>query len=178
MIALAICLLATVVSIGLYNIADAIRERNNEDEDMREIKFRGKRIDNGEWVYGSLDLNDERPAISWLQTNEEGEQEPWLAYVKGNTVGQFTGYTDYNNREVYEGDIIELQSATINNHDFDQIQLSVVWLGDSVRLHPADRYYHRGACVDLRMTAAKRGKVIGNVHDNPELLKGGSYEKN
>lgn len=143
---------------------------------MRTIKFRGKRIDNGEWVYGSLDLTDERPAISWLRTDEDGEQVPWFAYVEAGTVGEFTGYTDYDNQEVYEGDIVELQSATINGHDFDLIQLLVVWLGDSVRLRPLDKYYHRSACVNLRMAAVNRGKVIGNIYDNPELLEGGSYE--
>lgn len=138
----------------------------------RLIKFRGKRIDNGEWVYGSLDLTDKRPAISWLPTDEDGDKVPWFAYVDPDTVGQFTGYADYDNREIYEGDIIELRSADINGRDYDRIQLSAVWIGDSVRLRPADRYYHRGACVLLRMQNACRGKVIGNIHDNPELSEG------
>lgn len=52
---------------------------------MRLIKFRGKRIDSGEWVYGSLDLNDKRPAISWLRTDKDGGEVLWFAYVEPYT---------------------------------------------------------------------------------------------
>lgn len=130
---------------------------------MRTIKFRAKRVGTHEWVYGHI---FQTPIGEWKILRGFREY-----FIQPDTVGQFTGYTDYENREVYEGDIVELPSASINGHDFEHIQLSVVWLGDSFRLRPADRYYHRGACVDLRMNAASRGKVIGNIHDNPELLK-------
>lgn len=53
----------------------------------RKIKFRGKRLDNGEWAYGSLDLTGEYPTISWLRTDEDGEQIPWFAAVDDENIG-------------------------------------------------------------------------------------------
>lgn len=131
---------------------------------MREIKFRGKRLDNGEWIYGDLVHTIKDTLI--LPTDEG-----WNQYaVDPATVGQYTGLKDKNGKEIYEGDVIRSPLSE-----------------DKTRPHRI--FYHTGnaafmgALVDRKELCYLRldqdwiykfGKeVIDNIHDNPELQKGG-----
>jgi uncharacterized phage protein (TIGR01671 family) len=128
---------------------------------MREIKFRGKRLDNGEWLYGSLVILNGRYFI--FDDANRHEVDP-------TTVGEFTGLKDKNGKEIYEGDVIRSPLSE-----------------DKTRPHRI--FYHTGnaafmgALIDRKELCYLRldqdwiykfGKeVIGNIHDNLELLKGG-----
>lgn len=129
---------------------------------MREIKFRGKRIDNGEWVYGDLRQVEEHAYMLDYDFGDNGVSDIVrifdIAYsVIPETVGQYTGLKDKNGTEICEGDILKAYS---NNS---------AYIG---RVYYEDAQWF-GACDFLGYAVAYSGaKVIGNIHDNPELLGG------
>jgi hypothetical protein len=75
----------------------------------RKIKFRGQRTDNGEWVYGYYVLNEEWGKCYIYQKEFHEPFYKLIQYeVLPESVGQFTGYSGKNNREIYEGDCVDI----------------------------------------------------------------------
>jgi hypothetical protein len=124
---------------------------------MREYKFRGKRIDNGEWVYGYV-YKDALIGCNILQT------KPCLAtiMVDPSTAGQYTGLKDKNGREIYEGDILEEEPG---------YYFEVIW---SVECAKFKLQWRTKAIQYPEWNRGVNMTVIGNRWDNPELLKEGS----
>ena len=134
---------------------------------MREIIFRGKRIDNGAWVYGCL-LNNiygaSKPVIvsdsSYTDDNRIANDD-W-EFVIPETVGQYTGLTDKNGKKIFEGDILRFGGlgygdrfgVLFYNEKFVKFMFQPK---DSLAGYPVD--YTCGL------------EVMGNIHDNSELLK-------
>ena len=131
---------------------------------MREILFRGKRVDNGEWVDGSL-LYDSEQNESYIAVNYN-DKVARVQEVIPETLGQFTGLTDKNGKKIFEGDIIKIPD------DYDEFGINageiyeVYFAFGGFRLKPKYRPNAKGFWLDEDETF----EVIGNIHDNPELL--------
>lgn len=122
----------------------------------REIKFRAKdRV--GVWVYGDLRLTSREPHI-WT--------DPYTSHIiNTETIGQYTGLKDKNGEEIYEGDIVKSISGKVGYVIFLQQEMGyvVVWDNCDTRLG----HRNRGGGYEYDESI----EVIGNIHDNPELLK-------
>ena len=145
---------------------------------MREILFRGKRVDNGEWEYGDLlhkHYNFNTKADIVIHNNV-------MKYkVIPETVGQFTGLTDRNGKKIFDGDLLNGFQYPFLNANAHNYFAEVVWFENSpafglyTHKHPlsAVRGISEGNCYYMDDFDSSQWEVIGNIHDNPELLKGG-----
>lgn len=131
----------------------------------REILFRGKRIASDEWVEGSLlDYGDGDFDIC-VPCVEEGGLYKYC--VRPETVGQYTGKKDFNKKRIFEGDILRFY-----DDDGNYCHITVFW--DETQTQWATRQTDRGTVDKLENFDAERSEVVGNIHDNPELLEAGS----
>lgn len=125
---------------------------------MREIIFRGKRIDTGEWVYGNF-LQD--GGLCFIGKNIEVFKEAPFneCLVNPDTVGQYTGLKDRNGKEIWEGDTVGYRFT-----DSSSVTGKVVWWGARcgfyIRTRENDYYELTEHC-----------QVIDTFSDNPELLE-------
>lgn len=132
---------------------------------MREILFRGKRVDNGEWVYGAYyglcRMTNKAGDFGYAHLMRQSNDEP-LYRVDPETVGQFTGMYDRNGKKIFEGDIIAFRSSeSIYEVAYDITDAKFIILlrngKDSfLRFYNISAYYF---------------SVIANKWDNPELLE-------
>lgn len=148
---------------------------------MRTIKFRGKDIETGKWVYGFyVRLEDtfrkpiegkERITNRIYTGSADSCVGPTTGYdfsgdwyeVDPDTIGQFTGLFDKNEAEIYEGDILR---SCFNDTEEPLVFEVIFDYGEFKR-----RYNKVTTCI---CPTHLFWEVIGNVHDNPELLKGGA----
>ena len=167
---------------------------------MREILFRGRKVGNAQWVYGSLVTAEEFCCILQVEPPLHPMEEPYLDGVTGTvdghftpvdpeTVGQYTGLTDKNGKKIFEGDIVKCKHF-YDNYDetFDSCKIRraygkavdesngecTYWRNYEVRMGDG-RWVPRngsdGHDVKQNYMQNHSVEVIGNIHDNPELLK-------
>lgn len=154
---------------------------------MREILFRGKRIDNGEWVYGyycgpvGIDASNEICDINDL-TGSRLDVDP-------DTVGQYTGLTDKKGRKIFEGDVIRHAERcdyncweeslehpeAYDDEEYDpDFRYSVVkWFGENeypaFDIDPSD--FECNGLSGLLADDDFVFEIIGNIHDNPDMVE-------
>ena len=154
---------------------------------MREILFRGKSVNDGNWVEGSLVITTIEPVDDTPIKHYHIENMTIGAFpnefisglsetVNPNTVGQFTGLTDKNGKRIFEGDIFNLE---------DEIMAVVIFKDGCFRL---EEYGLRGTwtesgfdecggswgvidCDPIDWYSLYAAEIIGNIHDNPEFLE-------
>lgn len=136
----------------------------------REIKFRAKCSHCDVWVYGSfVDFGeDETPEIQGFDPYREGEDEWRAISVDRHTVGQYTGVKDINGKEIYEGDIVEVDGDSIDYNTMKMVRhiLLVGFHDGSFTLEKeADEHYYL-----LHFMHVLHPVVLGNIYDNPDLL--------
>ena len=140
---------------------------------MREILFRGKRLDNGEWVQGYLYKRivhlsgfHQNVVVDAIEVSD-GENPLGISYytISPDTVGQYTGMNIYG-KKIFEGDILKL--------DYIGPGRGVQGVAEVVFKYGkfCMPWGHRKELVGLDGFANTTMEIIGNIHDNPDLLKG------
>jgi len=154
---------------------------------MREILFRGRSLIGNEWIEGDLSrvVHDDGRCYVFPVDSYDG---PDFYEVDPGTVGEFTGLTDKNSVKIFEGDIVESEDKIIDGIFWFQVCFGICGGTQNVLhevgymgfyLQPVGETAKKYACFGIRNDIVfwikqKEGiKVIGNIHDNPELLEGG-----
>lgn len=121
---------------------------------MREIKFRGRRIDTGEWIYGLLTF------MFGVYSIVEPKNENVVYPVESETIGQFTGIIDPNGKEIYEGDKDEYGYIVtyVDGSDSENLGMNIGF------------YLQRDNFESWGELQVGEGmEVVGSLYDNPEL---------
>src|SRR5699024_7155546 len=138
---------------------------------MREILFRGKRVENGEWVYGYYAKYRNIVSEDYTAILQFDKEDGGVVYSDGvtavipETVGQYTGLTDKNGKKIFEGDIVFYDVFGCMRKRVVKFSTecgSCGCCGD-----PFEGAGFMALGVDLNVS-----EVIGNIYDNPELWEG------
>lgn len=148
---------------------------------MRTIKFRGKRIDGKGFAYGDLltGCGYEKgryfilPHLDFYPSDcssLDGYE------ITPDTVGQFTGLTDKNGKEIYEGDVLELKLnyKEIKGIDIECNNIFYICFEDS---EWKCKYLHGGSLNLSFLAEMLKPEIIGNIHDNPELINNNQQQQ-
>ena len=136
---------------------------------MREILFRGQRLDNSNWVYG-VPLVFEDIELFAIQTLDDGA----IFRVVPDSIGQYVGCTDINDRKIFEGDIV-----LVSSFGYIPLKFNGVVIFDNCCFGVSYDYYgprfHRIGSLDEWQDMGASGtitysyEVVGNVYDNPDI---------
>lgn len=159
---------------------------------MREFLFRGKRADNGEWVYSRtfLTVSDENGENDEFFMGQRGDgcvihingfgnivavgdtipDEPTEMFykVRPETVGQSTGITDCNGALIFEGDVVHAKEFNLKGGKYNDHNYAIEFHNGSF---VAVKNCKGRNWLDIGFVTICGGEVIGNIHENPELLE-------
>lgn len=137
----------------------------------RVIKFRGKRLANDEWCYGSLLIWADGECI--ILEKSDSSNDMWKREINPDTVGQFTGLCDCNGREIYEGDVIKSMYNDIY-HVIGYNENRGAFTATLINEYMDNTDGLKTECnVEQKWLCDMKKVVVGNIYDNPELLEGG-----
>ncbi|EOF4397399.1 YopX family protein [Listeria monocytogenes] len=139
---------------------------------MRPIEFKAQNV-NGVWVCGNFSILKKKignvDAGSYI-SNSAGE--PFAYKVRPETVSQFTGLKDKNGKKIFEGDIV-----AFSEDDFHVFNSQVEYFSEDgypafdIKV-PSDYYFDSNVFSEVSMSGLHEIEVIGNIHENPELMEG------
>ena len=143
---------------------------------MREILFRGKLKDKDEWIgewiegiycpcYWDLYMRRVEKTRIIILSNKGKTDGLWREVIP-ETVGQYTGLTDKNGKRIFEGDIVHCVSK------LDSADMVIIFECGQFRMILAEKYHEYQTNVGYYDINCFAKEVIGNIHDNPELLRG------
>lgn len=136
---------------------------------MREIIFRGKRVDNGEWIEGYFLPGNERQSLHPCIFVYLPETQSFECFdIDIDTLDEYTGLTDKNGTRVFEGDIIK----QVIPHNLVQPFIFTVNWCEECAMFVLPCITNDAFESDFTVMRSDEIEVIGNIHDNPELLKG------
>ena len=168
---------------------------------MREILFRGKRTDNGEWVEGyyihrptAIGIGESNPSCIWVPAADPDDNTEIFEVIP-ETVGQYTGLTDKNGRKIFEGDIVKIADFQIGcviygcgafgiavnpyiDWDYLDSEISeITGCNNNPYFCRNDNFISLWELMwnyNQEESSCYVVEVIGNIYDNPELLEGGA----
>jgi uncharacterized phage protein (TIGR01671 family) len=168
---------------------------------MREILFRGKAthgLNAGDWIYGYYVKDFWMPTSHGFGILPIDEKKGGYCEVAPETIGQYTGFTDNNGTKIFEGDILEVDVSeyeeaspdefsslfgSIPNKRYTGRKIKALWSveykehrcrGNGFYVYGINRRFNTTLTQSTIFNS--NPVVIGNIHDNPELLKGGEEE--
>lgn len=146
---------------------------------MREILFRGKSVDDNEWVYGSLCIDAVEQlrgadcgANAFIRFYDVETKKMKMIEVQRETVGQYTGLTDRNGEKIFEGDICKCgyDDEYVGEWFYDVFDFSITGIDD-------ENVFNLLVFDKKKEEWFFQGVVVGNAHNNPKLLEQLQEEK-
>lgn len=136
---------------------------------MREILFRGKSVDDNEWVYGGLCIDAveqlrgvDAGANAFIRFYDVETKKMKMVEVHRETVGQFTGLKDKNGKKIFEGDIVLMPAYSRGKHK------TTVYFKDGKFAVDGSNYPFKDIKDFDLISLSKSIEVIGNIHDKEE----------
>lgn len=134
---------------------------------MMEILFRGKRIDNGEWIEGDFISSSAYADRAWITESKTFFDREIcgirVCEVDPSTIGQYIGLKDENGKMIFDGDVVSVVYMAGTTHE-KKVKGPVVYGVKESSFYVDTKYFGYGI-YDMSP------KVIGNIHDTPELLE-------
>lgn len=131
---------------------------------MREILFKAKRIDNGEWVEGCLVIDHSRPNLFEYRMQPVESGVLYAPPINPETICQFTGLCDKNGKKIWESDVVWLV------YDGKEHIYQIVWDNSELDFKATNGEENYGSNFEY-LLCCDEIEVIGNIFDNPELLQ-------